>query len=397
MIVPPQTTFNILIVDDVKDNLLALNALLQSPGITVLQARSGDEALELMMRHDFCLALLDVQMPNMNGFELAELMRGSNKTKNIPIIFVTAVAKHEKYIFRGYETGAVDFLFKPVDPHILKSKVNVFLELYHQREELKRQVDDLKEAREFQTKLLDELHVTKGHLEKAVHVMEEFMSIAGHEFKTPLTSLKLQVELRLRLLNRGDTAPFERDKLSTMFESDKRQLERLSRLIDDMLDVSRINSGHLSMKLENFDLSALVNDIVERNLGLFSAAGSDIEVDSSISINGNWDKFRIEQVITNLITNAVRYGAGKLIKIATSVTRDNAIVVITDKGIGIAAENIERIFKRFERATGTANVSGLGLGLYIVSQIIVAHNGLISVESRLGEGSVFTIKLPLLS
>jgi signal transduction histidine kinase len=384
----------ILIVDDVKDNLLALKSLLARDDVNISQAQSGTEALDLMMNHDFSLALLDVQMPGMDGFELAELMRGSNKTKNIPIIFVTAIARDQKYVFKGYESGAVDFIWKPLDSHIVNSKVNVFLELHQQKKELQKKVEELKKIQDEQAKLLFQLNKTKEELEQAVRVREEFMSIAGHELKTPLTTLKLQIQIRKRNLKKGNDSSFTTEKLAKMFDSDDKQVGRLTRLIDDMLDISRISSGKLSMNLEDFDLCSLVHDVIERHLELFKAEGNQIQIDSCKSINGRWDKFRIEQVITNLLTNAFRYGEGKPIKISIRTEQDRAVVVIEDKGIGIAEEDLKRIFQRFERATGT-EASGLGLGLYIVSQIIEAHKGFVNVESDPGKGSVFTIDLPL--
>ncbi|MDD4972714.1 MAG: chemotaxis protein CheB [Bacteriovorax sp.] len=372
--------FEILIVDDVKDNLVALKALLERDDVNISQALSGQEALELMMKHDFALALLDVQMPGMNGFELAELMRGSNKTKNIPIIFVTAGAKDQIYVFKGYESGAVDFLRKPLDPHSVKSKVNIFLELSQQKKELKKQVEELKK--------------TKAELEQAIRAREEFMAIATHELRTPLTALKLQAQSRKRNLERGLDSALTTEKLAKMFDADNKQLERLTRLIDDMLDISRISSGKFTINLENFDLCSLIHEVVERNLELFKAAGMQLEINSCDPINGRWDKLRIEQVITNLLTNAIRYGAGKPVKINIRTEHERAVIIIEDQGIGIAEEDLKRIFQRFERVTGT-EVSGLGLGLYIVSQIIEAHNGSIKVESHLGTGSAFTIELPL--
>lgn len=370
----------ILIVDDVKDNLLALKALLERDDVNILQALSGSDALELMMKHDFCLALLDVKMPGMDGFELAELMRGSNKTKNIPIIFVTAAAKDQTHVFKGYESGAVDFLRKPIDPHAVKSKVNIFLELHQNKNELKNKVEALKE--------------TKAELEQAIRAREEFMAIATHELKTPLTALKLQAQSRKRNIERGNDAVLTPEKLAKMFESDNKQLEHLTRLIDDMLDISRISSGKFSINLEGFDLCSFIHDIVKRNLELFTAAGIQAEINSCEPINGRWDKLRIEQVITNLLTNAIRYGAGKPVKISIRTEQGRAVVVIEDQGVGIAEEDLKRIFQKFERVTGT-EVSGLGLGLYIVSQIIEAHKGSIKVESHPGKGSAFTIELPL--
>lgn len=384
----------ILIVDDIKDNLLALNALLERDDVNIFQALSGGEALELMIKHDFCLALLDVQMPGMNGFELAELMRGTNKTKHIPIIFVTAGAKDQKYVFKGYESGAVDFLRKPIDPHAVKSKVNIFLELHQQKKELKKQVEMLKKIQDEQEKLLFQLNKTKEELEQAGRLREEFMSIAGHELKTPLTSMKLQTQLRKRNLEKGHDHLLTTEKLAKMFDSDNLQLERLTRLIDDMLDISRISSGQLSINLERFDLCALIHDIVERNAELCRLAGVKVKISSYESINGRWDKFRIEQVITNLLTNAIRYGKGEPVKISISTGGKGAIIIIADQGIGIAKKDIKRIFQRFERASENES-SGLGLGLYIVNQIIEAHCGFINVESHPGIGSAFTIELPL--
>ena len=373
----------ILIVDDVKENLLALNALLARDDVEIFKAQSGSHALELMVKHDFCLALLDIQMPEMNGFELAEFMRGTNKTRNIPIIFVTAATKDERYVFKGYESGAVDFLRKPLDPYVVRSKVNVFLQLHQQKVELTKQVAELKQ--------------TKEALEQSVRVREEFMSIAGHELKTPLTTLKLQSQIRMRTLEKNRETPFTPETLIKMFDSDNKQIEKLTRLIDDMLDISRISSGKLFIHLERFDLCALIHEIIERNEEQFKLAGNQVKVDySSESISGNWDKFRIEQVITNLFTNAMRYGAGKPIEVKINVNLDHAVIIISDHGIGIAKEDHERIFQRFERATGQ-EVSGLGLGLYIVTQIIEAHHGSIKVESHPGQGSSFIIDLPLSS
>lgn len=378
----PPKKYQILIVDDIKDNLLALKALLAREDVTVLQAQSGTEALELMFKHEFSVALLDVQMPGMNGFELAELMRGANRTKNIPIIFVTAADNDEKFLFKGYESGAVDFLRKPLNSHMVRSKVNVFLQLDQQKQELEFQVKELKKV--------------KLELEQAVNVREEFMSIAGHELKTPLTTLKLQTQMRIRHLDKGQFSIFEEATLFKMFQADNKQLERLTRLIDDMLDISRISSGKLSINLESFDLSHLVVDLIERNSELLNKSGCQVIINENDPIIGVWDRFRIEQVITNLLTNAIRYGAGKPINVSLSRKDDIATVIIKDQGIGIAENDLKRIFQRFERATET-EVTGLGLGLYIVSQIIEAHKGEIHVESRPGEGAAFRIHLPIVS
>ena len=366
---------DLLIVDDVKDNLLALSALLERDDLKIHQALSGTEALDLMVKNDFCLAMVDIQMPGMNGFELAELMRGANKTKNIPIIFVTATATGQSFLLKGYESGAVDFLQKPLDSHAVKSKVNVFIELHRQKINLKR---------------------VQAQLELAVQTRDDFVSIASHELKTPLTALILNAQVRKRIIKKGDLAAFSLEKLSDMFDADERQLVKITHLIDDMLDISRISSGKLSITLERFDLCALVRELLDRCKQLFLASGCEVEAEFCEPLFGCWDRFRIEQVVTNLLTNAMRYGAGKPISVQVTCTSDKAMIAVHDKGRGIAPENQVRIFQRFERAISSAEISGLGLGLYIVSQILEAHRGSIQVKSKLGHGATFIVELPLL-
>jgi signal transduction histidine kinase len=371
----------ILLVDDLKDNLLALEGLLRRDDLEIIKAKSGTEALEFMILHEFALALLDVQMPGMSGFELAELMRGTNKTKSIPIIFVTATAQDQSFAFKGYESGAVDFLLKPLDPFVVKSKVNIFIELYRRKKELE--------------ELLTKLQKTQSELEQAVTIRDEFMAIASHELKTPLTSLKLNAQLRRRNLRKGNTAAFTLERLTKMFDSDEKQLEQIARLIDDMLDISRISSGKLAMSFEKFDLCQLIVDVVERCAEQSVAAGCLTEIDVCPPITGCWDRFRIEQVVMNLLSNAMRYGAGKPIFVQVNRAQNGAQIVVRDQGQGIAKENHGRIFNRFERAVLHNEISGLGLGLYIVKQILEMHQASIHVESELGQGATFVVDLPL--
>ncbi len=369
----PKAKPKFLLVDDLKENLLALEALMRRPDIETYQARSGTEALELLIDHDFALAVVDVQMPGMSGFELAELMRGISKTKHIPIIFVTAASKDQSFVFKGYESGAVDFLYKPLDIHTVKSKVNVFFDLYCQKRELSEQVEELQKSQLAQEELLLRLTKTQEELERAVKMRDEFVSIASHELKTPITSLKLQMEMRKRSLKKNDAAAFSMEKLNRMILGDERQLARLMHLIDDMLDISRISVGHLSMSTEAFDLAVLVNELALLFCDQAEQIGCQFKIHSVAPVSGIWDRFRIEQVITNLMTNAMRYGAGKPIHIEVSVVKNCARLIVRDEGRGIAEGNHARIFQRFERAVSASEVSGLGLGLYIVSQILEAH------------------------
>lgn len=385
----------ILLVDDLKDNLLALEGLLRRDDIEIFKARSGTEALEFMILHEFAIALIDVQMPGMSGFELAELMRGAKKTKNIPIIFVTAAAQDQYFSFKGYESGAVDFLPKPLDTHAVTSKVNVFIELFKQKKEMKNQLQMISRSQKEQAKLLAELKETQIELERSVQARDDFMSIASHELKTPLTSLTLQSQMRKRGLEKGDPSLFTLERLTKMFDGDAKQLDRINHLIDDMLDISRISSGKLSMRFERFDLGELARDLMDRSAEQFVAAGCTVELEASLPVVGNWDRFRMEQVLMNLLTNAIRYGAGKPVSVQVNVDQDRARMVVRNHGRGIAKENHEVIFQRFERAEPGSETRGLGLGLYIVKQILEAHHGSIRVESELGQGATFVVELPL--
>ena len=385
----------LLIVDDLPENLLALEALIKREDRAVYKALSADEALSLLLQHEFALAILDVQMPGMNGFELAEMMRGTEKTKNIPIVFVSAAGREMNYAFKGYESGAVDFLHKPLDIHAVKSKVNVFVDLYRQRKAVKQQVEALEQSRREQEVLLAQLQVTQGELEHAVRMRDDFMSIVSHEVRTPLNGLILETQLRKMHLARDNAAAFTLDKMQAMVERDERQIQSLIRLIEDMLDVSRIRTGKLSIRPGQFDLSRLVSTLVETFAPQISAAQSSVNLRVDCPVVGLWDEFRIEQVVSNLLTNALRYGAKSPIDVSVYVEGENAIVEVRDQGIGISEENQQRIFQQFERVSAKHAVAGLGLGLFISEQIVAAHGGKITVQSALGEGAVFRVSLPL--
>ncbi|WP_263143966.1 hybrid sensor histidine kinase/response regulator [Pseudomonas sp. RIT-PI-AD] len=389
------TESKLLIVDDLPENLLALEALIKREGRAVYKALSADEALALLLEHEFALAILDVQMPGMNGFELAELMRGTEKTKHIPIVFVSAAGRELNYAFKGYESGAVDFLQKPLDVHAVKSKVNVFVDLYRQRKVMMRQVEALERSRQEQDALLAELRSTQDELQRSLRMRDDFMSMVSHEVRTPLNGLILDTQLRKMQLERNNAEAFTLDKLSAMFARDERQLQSLIRLIEDMLDVSRIRTGKLSIRPKRFDLTRLVTQVVESFSHQVATAEYEISVLGHTPIVGVWDEFRIEQVLANLLTNALRYGAKKPIEVRVYPVAEGARIDVRDHGIGIPPENQQRIFQQFERGVGNDAVAGLGLGLYISEQIVKAHGGSITVQSAPGEGSLFCVHLPL--
>lgn len=370
----PQADINLLLVDDLQENLVALEALIRAPGRRIFCARSGDQALSLMLEQPFALAIVDVQMPAMNGFELAELMRGTERTRTIPIVFVSAAGQELNYAFRGYESGAVDFLHKPLDPHAVRSKVSVFVELARQRQELQE---------------------AKAQLQRAVNMRDDFMSMIAHELRNPLNSVYLQAQLRRKMLS-APRQP-EPQAMLRMVERDERQIRSMVRLLDDMLDVSRARTGKLAIVPGPFDLAASAQVVVEAIQEQARGSGVTVSLSAPTALTIIGDEFRIEQVITNLLTNALRYGRGEPVAVTVGVREDvrEAFVSVRDQGMGIAPADQERIFEQFERTEGAAQVAGLGLGLYIARQIAQAHQGRLEVRSTLGQGSEFVLSLPL--
>ena len=385
----------LLIVDDLPENLLALEALIASDDRQVFKALSADEALSLLLQHEFAMAILDVQMPGMNGFELAELMRSTEKTKNIPIVFVSAAGRELNYAFKGYESGAVDFLHKPLDMQAVKSKVSVFVDLYRQRKTLREQLEALERSRQEQEVLLKRLQVTQGELEHAVRMRDDFMSIVSHEVRTPLNGLILETQLRKLHLKRDNADAFTLDKMRAMVDRDERQIQSLIRLIEDMLDVSRIRTGKLSIRPGQVDLAQLVRNLVDSFAPQVAAAECTLVLRADEPVCGVWDEFRVEQVVSNLLSNALRYGGKGPVEVTVYGHNGWARVEVRDHGIGISKENQTRIFQQFERVSGSHVVAGLGLGLFISEQIVAAHGGHLEVESALGDGSLFRVNLPL--
>jgi signal transduction histidine kinase len=367
-----------LLVDDLEENLISLEASLRRDDLTLLMARSGDEALELLLQHDVALALVDVQMPGLNGFELAELMRGNERTRRIPIIFVTAGSADRQRRFRGYEAGAVDFIYKPIEPDILRSKAQVFFELYRQRQQLAEQRD----AIEAQAKALRDADRRK----------DEFLATLAHELRNPLAPLRHGLDI----LQRNPDAKTAGDIRNMM----DRQLVHLVRLIDDLLDVSRISQGKIELRKERIQVADVVRSALEISRPSVEAAGH------TLTVNGPKDPLwleadltRLAQVVGNLLNNAAKYTpAGGRIDLSVKADGPDAVISVSDNGIGIPKDMLSAVFQLFaqvdqhlDRAHG-----GLGIGLALVQQLITLHGGTVTVESDgIGQGSTFTVRVPL--
>ena len=270
----PQSPVKCLLVDDHPENLLALSALLKGEGVEILCANSGQEALELALQHDLALALLDVQMPEMDGFELAELLRGSERTRHIPLIFVTAGAHDASRMFKGYETGAVDFLFKPIEPRILQTKARVFFDLYRTKRQL---AEELAERTE------------------TLRLNETFSAILGHDLRSPLSV----IQMLSTLLQRKADDPSVQSKAAQIAECGK----LMSRMINDILDLSRARlGGGIPISPHALDAGELVALTVQGKSTVFPNA--QIQADCQGDLAARWDSDRIGQLLTNLVTNA---------------------------------------------------------------------------------------------
>jgi two-component system, sensor histidine kinase and response regulator len=355
-----------LLVDDLEENLLALSALLQGDDVEILTARSGFEALELLLAHEFALAFLDVQMPEMDGFELAELMRGSERTRHIPIIFVTAGAREQQRVFKGYESGGVDFIYKPIEPHILKNKADVFFQLHRQRLELAQELQDRTET---------------------LRLNEMFSALLAHDLRNPLSAILASAQLLHRRSAEGHT----QEAAARIAASGK----HMSRLIEDMLDLARARlAGGIVVKREPADLKALVERVVREHQA--AAPGRVIEPDYAGDCSGQWDAERIAQVAGNLIGNALKHGDPDApVRIRLDGSARNEVVLTVSNGGTIPAELVDHLFDPFRGAKRPAGRSeGLGLGLYIVYQIVKAHGGSVEVTTGGDRQTSFRVAVP---
>jgi two-component system sensor histidine kinase/response regulator len=360
----PLLDVKVLLVDDLEENLLAMKALLRRDGVELLTARSGREALELLLRHDVALALVDVQMPEMDGFELAELMRGTERTSRVPLIFITAGSRDVGRVFRGYEVGAVDFLFKPVDPVLLGHKLTTFVELHRQRVEQKRQAEEFR---------------------RMLELNELFVAAVSHDLRSPLAT----VITGLGILERELAEP---GPLRTMARV-RSSARRMAAMLDQLNDLARARlGGGMPIEPSEIDFARLCRRVVEELRVAHPERALDLVCDGE-SMTGSWDEARLAQVLTNLIENALRHGTpGATVQVHVHCGDDTLTVEVHNPG-EIPPSVQPQLFEPFRRGTGGSH-EGLGLGLFIVRQILLAHGATIRVSSSGEEGTTFVFELP---
>jgi len=486
----------VLIVDDNPNNIFSLKKLLESNDFEVDTALSGEEALKKALKNNYSLIILDVQMPDMDGFEVAEALSGYSKTKEIPILFLSAVSIEKKFITKGYKSGGKDYVTKPIDSDILLLKVKTFYNLQDNNLAMKKMQHNLelenKGRRELQAAMksqIDHFHLMlqalpqiaftlnengevdfvnckwyqysdsdhdfpethpddhdiqqefeecrkrgkaleleirikniktklyRYHLLRMSPVFEggivknwvgtftdiddqkriekekdEFLSIASHELKTPLTSIKAYTQLLDRKL-KADNGSSE----LVYVEKTLDQIEKLNSLITDLLDISKIENGKLKINKKPENLESILQTAIET---ILHTSASNIKIDR----HGNKpdflipvDKIRIEQVLINFLTNAIKYSPENHQIIVSTFTDEKEVrISVTDFGIGIPDFKQEYVFQKFYRVEESSlQFQGLGIGLYICSEIINQHHGTIGVSSELGEGSTFYFTLPL--
>lgn len=382
----PVRPVKFLLVDDMEENLVAIEALLRRDDLELVTAKSGQEALEQLLGNDFGLAILDVQMPGMDGFELAELMRGSSRTKSIPIIFLTAGVFDDRRRFRGYEAGAVDFLFKPIEPEVLKSKAGVFFELHRQRQDLQAAITEngnlYKEILRLNESLEERVREQTKQLLETNEQLQGFTYSISHDFRQHIRNINTNAEIVLS--EGGETVDPWRPNLKRIHEV----ALLMSRMSEDLLMYARART--MPLQKTEIDVTEFAKEVAESYQSTFPQ--TYFEVDEGLTAYGDRTMFRI--VLENLVDNAFKYSqraADPLVEVG----REGSGFFVRDNGVGIDMAFSHKLFMPFERLSATSDFAGTGMGLANVKRIIDRHGGRIRVTSEPGEGTMVYVEFGL--
>jgi len=405
---------NILIVDDEPKNLTVLESILDNPGYRLVRADSADSALLALLAEEFALLILDISMPGMTGFELAQIIKQRKKTALVPIIFLTAYYNDDQHVLEGYDTGAVDFLHKPVNAAVLRSKVAVFADLHRiQRESAvvnRALLAEMKERRNAETSLkelnevleqrvierTEALRELTARLTEADRHKDEFLALLAHELRNPLAPIRYGVQIMRRPKKIGESNEAVNNKVLDMLE---RQLGQMVRLVDDLLDNSRISQGKLTLQKQRIELATVLNNAVEISRPHIDAGGHELTVvvpPEPIFVDA--DSTRLAQVFSNLLNNSAKFTAqGGRIQVHVDVQVSDVVVSVKDTGVGISPEKLPRVFEMFIQADHSLEKAhgGLGIGLTLVKKLVEMHGG--SVEARSeghGHGCEFVVRMP---
>jgi signal transduction histidine kinase len=374
---PAHDPVNILVVDDLPEKLLVYEMVLKDLGQNVVMAKSGEEALKLLLKHEFAVILLDVNMPGMDGFETASMIRRRKNSAGTPIIFLTAF-NDEMRMHQGYATGAVDYLPTPVVPQVLQAKVKVFIELFQMRRRAAMQAEE---------------RARRIAAEEADQHKDEFLGMLAHELRNPLSPILNAAQLLRRFKS-------DEQRLEKLQEVIERQVIHMSRLIDDLLDATRLAHGRILLREERCDLAKIVRQTTGDYRNLFDADA--VQLDIIVPLAPIWvegDPVRLAQIVGNLLHNAHKFtGSGGRVTVQLATGEDDtAVLTVTDTGIGMAPEILPHIFDVFRQAEQGLDRKrgGLGLGLTLVKGLMDLHHGTIVAASEgEGKGSCFTLTLP---
>ena len=388
----------ILIVDDKPENLIALEKLLGDFDCEIIKAGSGNEALAKTLEHNFALALIDVQMPDMDGYETVKLMRQVDKTHLLPVIFLSAIYFENEYLVQGIEAGAVDFITKPIQPRILLGKVKVFLELYEQKTKLEVEIEQRKQTEESLRIAERQLTEAKIKAEVADNLKSAFLANMSHEIRTPLNAI---VGFSILLADNNLDSEKKQQFISYINSSS----ETLLNIINDILDIAKIEAGQLQIFDDPTDINNLLKEIFETFKAELQRIGHD-EIELILNLPDQvmnslilTDENRIKQVVSNLIQNAIKFTPTGFIEFGYTYNDSFIEFFVQDSGIGIAEDKLDIIFDRFLKIQNEhiKNPSGIGLGLSIVKKIVEMMGGCVSVQSKLNEGTRFIFTIPMVT
>ena len=384
--------FNVLIVDDRPENLLTLEGILDNENLNIIKASSGNEALAIMLEHNISLVLMDVQMPGMDGFEVAEIMRSSDRTKFIPIIFITAISKQRQHIFKGYESGAVDYLYKPLDLEILQSKIKAFIEFFQHKNALEETTRKLSNT-------VAELNEAKRIAEDATTAKSAFLATMSHEIRTPLNGIIGMADLGLM---DEEIGPLLRERLMDIKTSGESLLE----IINEILDISKIEADKLELEEIEFSIRELVEKVVNLlSVKIFQEKLEFVcEIDPDIPDIIIGDPLRIRQILINLLSNASKFTEEGTVSVKVKMQEHieeqiSLEFAVEDSGIGIPEEKQQLLFDSYTQADSstTRKHGGTGLGLSISQKLVNLMGGKINVVSKPGVGSKFFFRLNMIT